>query len=81
MSAQLSTTISFEKVYKALLVADGRQLLLANNEFQPKYRNGLGPVEIYAADFEVDPQFLCFEDDLGFELAVRAGVERPGKAG
>ena len=29
----------------------------------------------------MDPQLLCREDELGFQLAVRAGVERPGKAG
>ena len=29
----------------------------------------------------MDPQFLSFEDDPRFELAVRAGVERNGKAG
>ena len=81
MSAQLSTTISFETVYKALLVGDGRQLLQANKEFQLKYRDGLRAAEIYEADFEVDPQFFCFEDDPTFEIAVRAGVQRPGKAG
>ena len=74
LSSHLSTTISFETVLKALLVGDGRQLLIANKEFQPKYRNGLRPAEIYEADFEVDPQFVCFEDDHGFEPAVRAGV-------
>ena len=81
MGPHLSATISFETVYKALIVGDGRQLLLPNTEFQLKYRNGIRPAEIYAADFEVNPQFLCFEDDVGFELAVRAGVQRPGKAG
>ena len=81
LRAQLSTTISLDPVYKALLVGDGRQLLLANKEFQPKYSERQRPVEIYEADFEEDPQFLCFEDDPAFEIAVRAGVQRPGKAG
>ena len=72
LSVQLSTTISFETVYKALLVGDGRQLLPANKDFQPKYRNGLRPVEISDADFEVDPQFLCFEDEQALEIAVLA---------
>ena len=79
--AQLSTLISFEAVYKALLVGDGRPLLPANKEFQPKYRDGLRPAEIFEADFEVGPQFLCFEDESTFEIAVRAGVQRAGKAG
>ena len=81
VSAQLSTTISFETVYKALLVGDVRQLLRENNEFQPKDRNGLRPAEIYDADFKVDPQFLCFEDDPAFEIAVHAGIQRRGKPG
>ena len=46
LSAQLSTTISFETVYKALLVGDGRQLLLGNKEFQLKYRDSLRAAEI-----------------------------------
>ena len=36
---------------------------------------------MYDADFEVDPQFLSFEDDPAFEIAVRAGVMRSHKAG
>ena len=81
LSAHLSTTISFETVYKALLVGDGRQILPANDKFEVKYRDGLRAAEIYKEDFEVDPQFLCFEDDPAFEKAVRTGVKRPGKAG
>ena len=81
LSAQLATTIFFERVYNALLVRDGRQLLIANKEFQLKYRDGLRPAELYQAEFEVDPHFLCFEDEPVFEIAVRAGVERPLKAG
>ena len=81
LSDRLSTTISFETVYKALLVGDGRQILHANDEFEVKYRDGLRAADIYEADFEVDPQFLCFEDDPAFEKAVRTGVKRSGKAG
>ena len=81
VSAQLSTTISFETVYKAPLLGDGRQLLLANKEFPAKYRNCQVPAENYEAYFEVDPKFLCFDDDQAFEITVLWGVERPGKAG
>ena len=81
LSSQLSTTFFFETVYNPLLVADGRQRLPANMEFQPKYRDGRGAPEIYEADFEVDPQFLSFEDEAVFEIAGHAGVQGPGKAG
>ena len=53
LSSQLSTTMSFERVYRALLVGYGR--LLTNKEFQSNYRDGLRPAEIYEADLEVDP--------------------------
>ena len=79
LSSHLSTTISIETVYKALHLGDGRQPLLANKEFQLKYRNGVRPAELYAADFEADPQILCFEYDPGFGPTVRAGVARMGK--
>ena len=79
LSPHLSSTISFEIVYKALLVGDGRELLLPNKEFQLKYRNGVRPAAIYAANFEVDPQFQFFEENPGFDPAVGAGVERSGK--
>ena len=80
LSAQLSTTLSFETVYKTLLVGDSRPLIHANDKFQLKYRDGLRAGDIYEADFEVDPQFLCFEDDQAFEKAVRMGGKRTGKA-
>ena len=81
LSARLSTTISFETVYKALLVGDDRQLLTANEKFQLKYRDGLRAADIYEAVFEVDPQFLSFADDPEFEKAVRTGVKLSEKAG
>ena len=81
LSAHLSKTISFETVYKELLVGDGRQTLPANDKFEVTYRDGLRAGDIYKDDFEVDPQFLCFEDDPAFEKAVRTGVKRSGKAG
>ena len=56
-----------------------RQLLPSNTAFHFTYRNGLRATEAYAVDFEVDLQFLCFEDDPTFEPAVGKAVDRRGK--
>ena len=71
LGPHLSSTNSFEIVYKPLLVGDGSQLLPENPTFQLEYRNGLRAAEVYADDFEVDPPFLSFEVDPKFEAAVR----------
>ena len=75
----LSTTVSFETAFQVLLVCDGRQLLPRSTEFELKYRNDVRPPEAYAADFEPDPQFLCFAEDPRLEGAVRQGFEGTGK--
>ena len=81
LGTQLSSTLSFETIYKAQLVRDLRRLLIPNREFKLKYRNCLRPVAIDEADFEGDPQILRFEDDPGLQSAVCAGVDRSRKAG
>ena len=81
LTAQLSTSISFETVNKALLVGDGRELLIANKQILPKERDGLRAAEIFEEDFKLDTQILCFEDEPAFSIPVLAGVQRPGKTG
>ena len=70
-SPHLSSTGSFEAVYKAILLGHGRQLLPSNPAFQLEYRNGLRAAEAYEEDFQVDQRFFSFEEDPKFEAAVR----------
>ena len=67
-------------MYTAVLVGYDRQVLLSNMEFSLKFRNGLCPAGIYAAEIDGDTQFIWFGDDQAFDLAVRAGVAQSGKA-
>ena len=71
----LSSTASFEMVYKLILVGDGIQLLRQNPAFPVEYRNALREVEAYPADIQVDPLFLSCEEDPKFEVAASKGVE------
>ena len=41
LGAHLSSTVSFEKEYKVIIVGDGRQVLPPNPAFHWEYRNGL----------------------------------------
>ena len=70
----LSSIVSFEEVYKSLILGDGRQLLLPDAKYQVEYRNGIRADEAYAPDFEVDRRFICFGEDQKFEAAERKGV-------
>ena len=58
LGPHLSSTGSFEAVYKALLVADGRQLLPPNPAFQLEYRNGRLAPEADAENIPVEPRWL-----------------------
>ena len=41
LCAHLSSTVSYEMVYKAILVGDGRHVLRPNSAFQVVYQNGI----------------------------------------
>ena len=51
-------------------------MLRPNSAFELEYQNGVRATEAYAENFEVDPRFLCFEEDPKFEATAR---ERGGK--
>ena len=48
----LSATISWEDVYKAVLVGDGQQVLAVNTRYVLKYKNGYRLAEIFEKRFQ-----------------------------
>lgn len=70
----LSSTSSFEAVYKALLGGEGRLLLPQNLAPKLGYRNGLVEAEANSHEFELNTRFLPFEEDSKYEAARRKEV-------
>ena len=75
---RLSPTMSFEAVYKVLLLGDGRQVLPANTRYVLRYRNGYSLAEILEKEFQPDPQFRSFAEAEEFEENARSAVGTSG---
>ena len=77
VSPYLSTTISFETVYKALLGGDGRQLLPPTPRLCWNTEMAYVRLQSTRRKFQPDWQYLGFEEDP-FEEAVRQGSKGTG---